>query len=119
MMFRRIPLGEEVDLGMPSPVVELFVVTGRDRTCVTMARHVRTPQMIAATDGGRWGMWLAAPGAAPVSPQWIELRHDEALLIEPGVWHHGPIPLDRSDGTYLTVEAPRTNTEDFETATVR
>src|SRR5438045_1989165 len=114
MSFRRVALGEEVDLGTASPVVELFSVHGRDRTCGSAARHVRTRQLFAATDGRRWGMWLAPPGDEPRHPAWLEFGSDEALLIEPGVWHHGPIPLEGPDGTYLTVEAAGTNREDFE-----
>lgn len=113
-MFRRIAIGAEHDLGMPWPAVEMFRVRNRDRTVRTMARHRRTKQLLAAVDGLRWGMWIAAPGDAPRDPFWIELGGEEALLLEEGVWHHGPIPLDRGDGAYLTVEAPHTNADDFE-----
>jgi hypothetical protein len=113
-MYRKVRVGEEADLGMPAPVVEIFHVAGRGRALGELARHQRTPQLLAAMDGGRWGMWLAPPGDAPRDPVWIELAADEALLLDAGVWHRGPVPLDRPAGTYLTVEAPGTNAVDFE-----
>ncbi len=112
--FRVVALGEEVDLGMPSPVVERFDVEGRGPELGPMARHVRTPQLLAAMDGGRWGLWLAPPGPAPTAPTWHEFQATQAVLLAPGTWHRGPVPLDRPRGSYLTVEAPRTNVIDFE-----
>ena len=113
-MFAVVRLGQEVDLGMPGPAVELFQVQGRGRELGEMARHQRTPQLLAAMDGGRWGLWLAPAGPKPLGPTWHEFEAEEAVLLEPGTWHRGPVPLDREHGAYLTVEAPRTNAEDFE-----
>jgi hypothetical protein len=113
-MYRHIRHGEELPLGMPGPAAGIFRVSGRDRTVVTMARHVRSPQLLAAIDGRRWGIWLAPRGDAPVGPIWVEVAPGEALLLETGTWHHGPIPLEEADGVYLTVEAPDTNRVDFE-----
>lgn len=113
-MFSLVELGEERSLGMPDPAVELFRVTGRGRDLGPLARHVRTPQLLAAMDGQRWGLWLAPPGPHPEAPSWHEFRADEAVLLEPGTWHRGPVPLERDNGTYLTIEALRTNQLDFE-----
>jgi hypothetical protein len=113
-MFTVVQLGEEHPLGMPAPAVELFRVEGRSAEIGPLARHVATPQLLAAMDGGRWGLWLAPAGDAPVSPSWHEFAAHEAVLLEPGTWHRGPVPLDAASGTYLTVEAPRTNEIDFE-----
>lgn len=113
-MYRVIRPPEEVPLGMAMPAVELFSVQGRGRDVGEMARHVRTPQLLAATDGRRWGMWLAPAGDAPRHPVWIEVAPEEALLLDAGTWHLGPIPLEAEAGTYLTVEAPGTNRDDFE-----
>lgn len=113
-MFTTIHIGEEVPLGMPSPAVELFRVENRDASLGPLARHVATPQLLAAMDGGRWGLWLAPAGDAPVDPTWHVFPPDQAVLLEPGTWHRGPVPLDAPTGVYLTVEAPHTNTVDFE-----
>lgn len=99
---------------MAGPAVELFRIEGRGPELGPMARHVRSPQLLAAMDGGRWGMWLAPPGDHPHQPQWLELRADQALLLDAGTWHRGPVPLEAPAGTYLTVEAPHTNQLDFE-----
>jgi hypothetical protein len=104
---------------MEWPAVELFRVEGRGPQLGPMARHVRTRQLLAAMDGGRWGLWLAAAGGArPEDPRWHEFAADEAVLLEPGTWHRGPVPLSADAGTYLTVEALRTNELDFEEAAV-
>jgi hypothetical protein len=113
-MYRKVAMGEEREIGIPRAAVELFRVRGRSRACERMARHVATRQLLAAMDGGRWGIWVAAPGDEPRDPEWVEVAADEALLLEPGVWHHGPVPLEREEGAYLTVEAPGTNVVDFE-----
>ncbi len=118
-MYRRVAMDEERALGMERPAVELFRVEGRGRGVATMARHVKTPQLLAAMDGGRWGIWLAPAGAEPVEPTWVEVAFDEAILVEAGTWHHGPIPLDGDAGAYLTIEAPGTNRDDFEERDVR
>ncbi|MDP2312406.1 MAG: hypothetical protein Q8P41_05835 [Pseudomonadota bacterium] len=118
-MYRVIHMDEEHPLGMPDAAVELFRVQGRDRTVVAMARHVRTPQLLAAMDGRRWGMWLAPEGPEPRDPVWVEVSAEETLLLDAGTWHHGPIPLDAEAGSYLTVEAPGTNRHDFESRAVR
>ena len=113
-MFRVIRVGEEVPLDIPEAAVELFRVSDRGPALGPMARHQRTPQLLAAMDGGRWGLWLAPPGPEPRDPSWHEFAADEAVLLTPGTWHRGPIPLDAATGTYLTNEAPHTNTLDFE-----
>lgn len=113
-MYVRVRMDEERPLGMEAPAVELFRVSGRGREVVTMARHVRTAQLIAGMDGRRWGMWLAPGGSEPADPSWVEVEADEAILVEAGTWHHGPIPLEAEAGSYLTIEAPGTNRDDFE-----
>lgn len=113
-MFQVVHVGEEIPLGMPGPAVELFRVEGRGRELGPLARHVESPQLLAAMDGGRWGLWLAPAGDRPVSPTWHEFPPDRAVLLEAGTWHRGPVPLDAESGTYLTVEAPHTNQVDFE-----
>ncbi|MDP2310449.1 MAG: hypothetical protein Q8P18_30810 [Pseudomonadota bacterium] len=118
-MYRKIPLGGEHPLGMERPVVELFRVSGRDRGVTTMARHVRTPQLLAAMDGGRWGIWLAPGGPTPLDPTWVEVAPGEAIVLDAGTWHHGPVPLAAEAGAYLTIEAPGTNRDDFEERDVR
>lgn len=113
-MFTVVQIGEERSLGMPQPAVELFKVRGRTAELGPMARHVRTPQLLAAMDGGRWGLWLAPAGPSPVDPTWHTFEADVAVLLDPGTWHRGPVPLDAPEGTYLTVERPHTNQVDFE-----
>ncbi len=117
-MYRVVRMGEEVPLGMALPAVEIFTVQGRGRALGDMARHRATPQLLVAVDGRRWGMWLAPPGEAPVGPVWIEVAPEEALLLEPGTWHRGPVPLESDAGRYLTIEAPGTNQDDFDTHAV-
>jgi len=112
-MFRVVEMGEEIELGMEAPAVELFRVEGRGPELGPLARHVRTPQLLAPMDGGRWGMWLAPPGDSPLDPTWHELSGDQAILLDRGTWHRGPVPLDGEAGSYLTVEAPHTNRDDF------
>lgn len=112
-MYRRLRAGEEVPLVLDRSAVEIFVVEGRDPRPVTMARHVNGPQLIAGMDGRSWGIWVAAPGEEPRAPEWVALAADEAILLDPGTWHHGPVP-DGERGTFLTVEAPGTNLDDFE-----
>ncbi len=118
-MHRILRMDEEHLLGIDRGAVELFRVSERGREVTTMARHVRTPQLLAAMDGRRWGMWLAPAGTDPVDPTWVEVAPDEALLVEAGTWHHGPIPLEAAAGAYLTVEAPGTNQDDLEERAVR
>ena len=113
-MFRVVEPGEEQPLGMPSPAIELFRVSGRGPELGPLARHVKTPQLLAAMDGARWGLWLAPPGDHPVEPRWFTFEAHQAVLLEAGTWHRGPVPLDATEGTYLTVEAPGTNTHDLE-----
>lgn len=117
-MYRILRMDQEHLLGIDRGAVELFRVTERGRAVSTMARHVRTPQLLAALDGRRWGMWLAPAGPEPVAPTWVEVAPDEALLLDAGTWHHGPIPLEAQSGAYLTVEAPGTNRDDFEARAV-
>lgn len=117
LFFRIVRAGEETALAMPGPAVEIFEVRRTDRECIAMARHVRTPQLFAALGGGRWGIWLAAPGPEPRDAAWIEVDPEAALVIDAAVWHDGPIllgPAGAARAAFLTLEAPRTNTEDFE-----
>ncbi len=113
-MFQVVGVGEELGLGMPSPAVELFVVRDRDAALGPMARHVRTRQLLAAMDGGRWGLWLAPAGEVPRNATWHEFSAEVAVVLDTGTWHRGPVPLSAPTGRYLTVEAPRTNRVDFE-----
>jgi molybdopterin-guanine dinucleotide biosynthesis protein A len=114
--WRRLRVGDEVTLAIGDAAAEIFEVSGRDRSCPHLARHVRTAQLLAPMDGRRWGLWLAVPGARPAGPEWMELAGDEAVLLGPGTWHHGPIPLDAPTGTYLTVERAGTNADDLDVA---
>jgi ureidoglycolate hydrolase len=116
-MVRKVRMGEELPLELARCAVELFEVAGRDPRPVEMARHVRGPQLIAGMDGRAWGIWVAPPGARPVAPEWVRVEADEAIVIEAGTWHHGPIP-EGERGRFLTVEAPGTNVEDFEVGVV-
>lgn len=107
--------GDALPLEVPNPSAQLFEVRGRSRQLGPLARHQRSPQLIAAVDGARWALWLAPPGDGPLRPTWHELEPHEAVWLAPGTWHRGPIPLAGERGTYLTVQQLHTDTLDHET----
>lgn len=118
-MYRVLHREADLPLALREPAVTLFVVRGRGREVVELARHLRSVQLLAALDGRRWALWLAAPGPVPQDPRWVELEPDQAALLDAGTWHHGPIPLEAEEGRYLTVEERGTNRLDHQVAPAR
>jgi ureidoglycolate hydrolase len=77
----------------------------------SLERHARTPEILVPIDAP-FAVPLMRDGDAGVSVFQVELG--EALVIDPMVWHAGPVPVGQARSSYFVIFRRGTPHEDVE-----